>query len=72
MADSLHRATYVMRTRKVHQLQLLPYTFCNTMPMTITLLPVQKKVYFLLALRPGMIRENGVVLSFSTGQQQWH
>ena len=42
------------------------------MPMNITLLPVQKKVNFLLALRPGMMRENGVVLSFSNGQQQWH
>ena len=71
-ADSLHRATHVMRTRKAHQITAAALYILQHHAYDHYTLTCAEKVNFLLALRPGMMRENGVVLSFSTGQQQWH
>ena len=35
MADSLLKATHVMRTRRAHQITAPALTSCNTVPMTI-------------------------------------
>ena len=52
--------------------QLLPYTFCNIEPITTTVLPIQKMERPQWTLMPGVMTDNRIAHSFSTGQQQWH
>ena len=68
MADSFHKASHVMRTRRAHQITSAALYILTHRAITITLLPVREttKVHWTLTL--GVITKRAIAPSFITGQ----
>ena len=67
-ADSLHKASHVMRTRKAHQITAAALYILQHRAYDHYSHTCFKAIKPLLILKPGMKTENRIVLSFITGQ----